>query len=81
MSEEERIQLAMAVGELRGRLDALEARQTKVDETIAKMDVKLDSIMAKLNHSMGGLAAGKLFAAVVAAVVGAAWAVWSHFFR
>lgn len=81
MSEEEKTQLAMAVGELRGRLDAMEVRQAKVDETIAKMDGKLDTIVAKLNQSMGGLAAGKLFAAVVTAIAGAAWAVWSHFFR
>lgn len=79
MSEDDKASLERSIGRLEGRMDAMEAREATRDDTIAKMDTKLDTIMAKLNQSMGGLAAGKMFAAGVTAVAGAAWGIWSHF--
>ena len=81
MSEDDKAGIERAIGRLEGRVDALEAEHRTMKDTIRAVDGKLDAIMAKLNQSMGGLAAGKLFAATVTAVAGAVWAVWSHFFR
>jgi hypothetical protein len=81
MSDEEAASLQRVIGRLQGRMDAMEAREAARDDTIDKMDIKLDTIMAKLNQSMGGLVVGKLIAAGLVAVGSAAWAVWSHIAR
>lgn len=79
MSDEERVNMARALGVLEGRMTALESDVTGVKASIKAMDEKLDAIMAKLNQSMGGLKAGTLFATVTATIASAIWAVWSHF--
>lgn len=79
MSDEERLNLARALGHLEGRMGAMEKREAARDDAIAKIDAKLDAIMDTLSQRAGGMKAWVTIGAFATMATAAGWEIWSYF--
>lgn len=74
-----------ALGQLEGRLGAMEQRQAEAEarhaREIGEVNAKLDAVLEELNQGMGGLKAGLMFASLAGAIGSAVWALLARFWK